>query len=92
MKKKKEIELILGIDDAGRGPLIGPMALAGCLTTRTREQEFKALGVKDSKLLASRKREWLAKKIKEKAIVACYNSMFLLCFSRGGKFCTMFGR
>lgn len=65
---KKEPELILGIDDAGRGPLIGPMALAGCLTTKMREKEFKALGVKDSKLLSPRKREWLAKKIKEKAI------------------------
>ena len=68
MKKEQETELILGIDDAGRGPLIGPMALAGCLTTRMREKEFKALGVKDSKLLSPRKREWLAKKIKEKAL------------------------
>jgi len=68
MQKNNREELILGIDDAGRGPLIGPMALAGCLTTKMRETEFKALGVKDSKLLPPRKREWLARKIKEKAI------------------------
>ncbi len=70
MKKEKEqsTELILGIDDAGRGPLIGPMALAGCLIARFREEEFRALGVKDSKLLTSRKREWLARKIREKAL------------------------
>ena len=68
MKKKKEEELILGIDDAGRGPLIGPMALAGCLITSEIEKEFKELGVKDSKLLFAKKREFLAKKIKEKAI------------------------
>ncbi len=60
--------LILGIDEAGRGPLIGPMAIAGCLIDEKIEIESKKLGVKDSKLLLSKKRELLAKKIKEKAI------------------------
>ena len=63
MKDKPEkSEFILGIDDAGRGPLIGPMALAGCLINPEIETEFKKIGVKDSKMLTPLKREFLAKK------------------------------
>jgi ribonuclease HII len=68
MKKNQEKQLILGIDDAGRGPLIGPMALAGCLVTKDIEKYFKKIKVRDSKLLAASTREHLAKKIKEKAL------------------------
>lgn len=60
--------LILGIDDAGRGPVIGPMILAGCLADEKIEAEFKKLGVKDSKKLTAKKREILAEEIKQKAI------------------------
>jgi len=60
-------ELILGIDDAGRGPVIGPMVLAGCLIDEKTAKSFKRLGVKDSKLLTQKRREFLEKKIKEKA-------------------------
>jgi len=59
--------LTLGIDDAGRGPVIGPMILAGCLLTPEIEKEFKKLGVKDSKQLTPKRRELLAQIIKEKA-------------------------
>ncbi len=31
--------LTLGIDDAGRGPVIGPMILAGCLMDEKTEKE-----------------------------------------------------
>jgi len=58
--------LILGIDDAGRGPVIGPMVLAGCLMNEKTEKEFKVLGIKDSKQLTQKRREILAEKIKEK--------------------------
>jgi len=58
-------EFILGIDDAGRGPVIGPMVLAGCLVTKSSERELKKLGVKDSKQLTPRRREMLAEKIRE---------------------------
>ena len=42
---------LLGIDDAGRGPVIGPMILAGVLTDPKEEPKIKAMGAKDSKLL-----------------------------------------
>lgn len=60
-------DFILGIDDAGRGPVIGPMILAGCLVDEATEKEFKKLGIKDSKELTPKRREFLAKIIREKA-------------------------
>lgn len=57
----------LGIDDAGRGPVIGPMILAGVLIDEETERELRRLGVKDSKQLSEKRREFLAEVIKEKA-------------------------
>lgn len=59
--------LTLGIDDAGRGPVIGPMVLAGCLIDDQTAREFKKLGVKDSKQLTQKRREYLADIIREKS-------------------------
>ncbi len=59
--------LILGIDDAGRGPVIGPMVMAGCLIDDKITEEWRALGIKDSKQVARKKREELAKEIMQKA-------------------------
>ena len=60
-------DMILGIDDAGRGPVIGPMILAGCLIDEETEKEFKKLGIKDSKQLTPKRREFLAEIIRKKA-------------------------
>src|SRR3989344_3090706 len=57
-------ELTLGIDDAGRGPVIGPMVLAGCLLEKKDEEELKRLGVKDSKLITAKNRERILEEIK----------------------------
>lgn len=59
--------LELGIDDSGRGPVIGPMVLAGCLIDKKNETKLKRLGVKDSKLLTKKRRDFLEGKIKELA-------------------------
>ncbi len=54
---------VLGIDEAGRGPLIGPMIIAGVLIE---DGEEAALGaVKDSKLLYHNKRKKLSQHIIE---------------------------
>ena len=58
------LELTLGIDDAGRGPVIGPMVLAGCLVEKDKEEKLKNLGVKDSKLLTAKSREKLLEEIR----------------------------
>jgi len=57
-------ELILGIDDAGRGPVIGPMILAGCLIKKKTEEDLREIGVKDSKELTQKRREIISEKIK----------------------------
>jgi ribonuclease HII len=57
--------LTLGIDDAGRGPVIGPMVLAGCLLDKDAEKKLKKLGVKDSKQLTPKRRDYFVEKIKK---------------------------
>lgn len=60
--------LVMGIDDAGRGPLIGPMILAGVLLDKEDEVYLKKKGVADSKELTHPTRVELSKIIKDKAI------------------------
>ena len=56
---------ILGIDEAGRGSVIGPMVIGGVLINEEDSDKLKALGVKDSKLLSPKQREALYPKIKK---------------------------
>jgi len=51
---------IVGIDEAGRGPIIGPMVMCGVIIEEGQEKELEALGVKDSKLLSESARERIA--------------------------------
>lgn len=57
--------MISGIDEAGKGPVLGPMCVAGILIDGTRIDELSNIGVKDSKQLTAKKREVLAGEIKE---------------------------
>ena len=59
--------LICGIDEAGRGPVIGPLVMAGILIDEKDEDKLKEIGVKDSKLLTPKKRTELAKEIRKLA-------------------------
>ena len=57
--------LICGIDEAGRGPVIGPLVMCGLLVKEEEEKALVKLKVKDSKLLTKAKREFLFDKIKD---------------------------
>ncbi|MEM2699385.1 MAG: ribonuclease HII [Candidatus Bathyarchaeia archaeon] len=54
---------LCGIDDAGRGPVIGPLVIAGVLIDEERLPNLIRLGVRDSKTLSPRRREYLAGEI-----------------------------
>lgn len=60
--------MIVGGDEAGRGPVFGPMVLCCVKVEQHALDELKAAGVRDSKLLSPRRRETLAGLITEKAL------------------------
>jgi ribonuclease HII len=60
-------QLVAGVDEAGRGCVLGPLVLAVCVIDKNKEKMFKDAGVKDSKLLSSQKREELLELIKKEA-------------------------
>ncbi len=60
-------KLIAGVDDATKCPVIGSIFVAGVIADEATIIEWQRLGVKDSKLIARKKREKLAKIIKETA-------------------------
>lgn len=49
--------IIAGIDEAGRGPAIGPLVMAVAVVEKKNEDVLRELGVKDSKLLTPAQRE-----------------------------------
>ena len=60
--------LTLGIDEAGKGPIIGSLFIAGAMFNEEDLSKIKLAGVKDSKLLSHKKRKELAKIIENLAV------------------------
>ena len=56
--------MICGVDEAGKGPVMGPLVVAAVAVGNAKEIEN--LGIRDSKLLTKTKRKELAEIIKEK--------------------------
>ena len=56
---------ILGIDEAGRGSVLGPMVIAGVIVPEKMEKVLERMGVKDSKKLAPHRRTILSRKLKK---------------------------
>jgi len=70
--------MIAGIDEAGKGPVLGPMCVAGLLLDENKLEKIARLGVKDSKKLSPKKRETLSVDIKKIA-----DKIFILEVSPG---------
>ena len=51
--------LIAGVDEAGRGPVIGPLVIAGVVVKEEHSEALVEWGVRDSKQLTPRRREAL---------------------------------
>jgi ribonuclease HII len=56
--------LVAGVDDAGRGPVIGPLVIAGVLMNEADLPMLVQIGARDSKLLSPLKRRLLFDEIK----------------------------
>ena len=56
---------ILGIDEAGRGSVLGPLVVAGVVVPEKMEKVLERMGVKDSKRLVPHRRTILSRKLRK---------------------------
>lgn len=56
---------VCGVDEAGRGPVIGPLVMAGVLVNGEEKKKLEELGIKDSKQHTPKQREFLALEIRK---------------------------
>lgn len=64
-QKESDIRGIAGIDEAGRGPMIGPLVVCGVLIDQKDLPRLKALKLRDSKTLSPRRRRDFNTRIRE---------------------------
>ena len=67
MTKKNDLFGIAGVDEAGRGPMIGPMVICGVLLDPDKISELNEIGARDSKTLSPSRRQTLSQKIRRLA-------------------------
>lgn len=56
---------VLGIDEAGRGSVLGPLVIAGVIVPEKMDKVLERMGVKDSKRLTPNRRTILSRKLKK---------------------------
>ncbi len=69
------MERVGGIDEAGKGCILGPLVVAGVSIEQGSVDRLLDLGVKDSKLLRPKKREKLYEEIKNLCTAVSYHVM-----------------
>ncbi len=62
--RKNNINFIAGVDEVGRGPLVGPVVAACCVLP----EKFNLDGLTDSKKLSEKKRNYFYEEIKKQAL------------------------
>jgi ribonuclease HII len=67
MTRKNRLYGIAGVDEAGRGPMIGPMVICGVLFDPEVISELEKIGAKDSKALSPSRRRSLSERIRSLA-------------------------
>lgn len=63
--------IVTGVDDAGRGSVLGPLVIAGVSVRRSTLKDLTVMGVRDSKRLTPKRREELYERIIEIAEQYC---------------------
>lgn len=69
LKKLKELGLIVGTDEAGRGSLAGPVVAAAVYLTQEQEEILLSMKLRDSKLISHNRREKIFAKIQELGVL-----------------------
>ena len=64
-KKFPNTKIIVGLDEAGRGPVLGPLVMAALAVKEDNLKKLEWMGVKDSKKLSAEVREELFERIRE---------------------------
>jgi len=64
-KTTETSKIIVGVDEAGRGPVLGPLVMAALAFKEEDLKKLEWIGVKDSKLLSPQVREELFERIRE---------------------------
>lgn len=61
----KNQKIIVGLDEAGRGPVLGPLVMVALAIKEEDQKKLEWMGVKDSKQLSSEAREELFERIRD---------------------------
>ena len=72
----------LGIDEAGRGSILGPLVIAGVLVDKSEEEILRSWGVADSKQFGSQKKGKAQRNLLAQKITDFFQYEILVCSSQ----------